>query len=332
MFSLARPFPPGAVVRDAGEDDGQAIERIEAGSGIEHPDGSRLTTVLGTSLIELTRMMEGGRAWIVEIDGQPAACDACAVRRVRHEGRTARLLYRHHTRVLPAFRRLGLNEALASRLGELDRTELLTEAAAVHVDPNNSVIKEWSPTPAWKTWPFRAFLPCAVLAGPPAGRPATPADASAVSQWINALHGEEALFLPYGEATLGERLSRRPHSYGWSQLLVGDGAVVGVWNAAERATLERAGTGAEFRRAWVLDYGFQPERGTDELERLIRSWCDRLHREGVTHLSIFGCRGSRAETLIRSLADRVVDVEFQCVLPEPIDTEGFGVYVDHLYF
>jgi hypothetical protein len=243
-----------------------------------------------------------------------------------------RLLYRHHTRVLPSFRRLGLNDALAARAGELGQTELRSAVNVVYVDPNNSAIKAWTRIPAWRSRPIRAFLSCAALAGPAAGRIATAHDCALIADVLNALHDREALYVPYDSSRLTERLSRRPLAYGWSQLLVGSGAVLGVWNAAERATLETPSGRLERRRAFVLDYGFLPGGGLDEFERLIRSSCRRLDAEGITHLSIFCSRGSPAEALIRSLAEQVVDVEFLCGLREPESAGLSGVYVDHLYF
>lgn len=51
FFRVARPFPSGASVREATEADGEAIAEIEAGSGIEREDGSRVTTILGSGLV-----------------------------------------------------------------------------------------------------------------------------------------------------------------------------------------------------------------------------------------------------------------------------------------
>lgn len=95
---------------------------------------------------------------------------------------------------------------------------------------------------------------------------------------------------------------------------------------------EGGGARSEHRRAFVLDYGFRPDGGLAEFERLLRLYCTSLQRQGVTELSIFCARGSPAEALIRALADHVVDVEFQCALPEPAGAAESGVYVDHLHF
>ena len=82
----------------------------------------------------------------------------------------------------------------------------------------------------------------------------------------------------------------------------------------------------------MLDYGLLADSPVTELEGLLRDWCSRLVAEGTTHLSLFFRRGSRAEPLFTSLAEQVVEVEFQCGLAEPATSVETGVYVDHIYF
>ena len=85
-------------------------------------------------------------------------------------------------------------------------------------------------------------------------------------------------------------------------------------------------------RGLVLDYGFLPDRGTDDLEALIRTWCARARDAGITHLSIFSSPPSPGTRTIVRLADRIEEFDFSFGEQEPIDLDERGVYVDAVYF
>jgi hypothetical protein len=333
-FFLARELPPGATLRTATEADLATLVAIEQATGIARGDGSRVTTSRGERFFDWVRLQGDCRVVLVEVDGAPAACDAIAVRLAAYQGRPVRLFYRHHTRVLPGYRRLGLNEAMAGllNLAALERPDVY--GGYVYVDPQNTVIQEWSPTPAWRLRPFRALLDCRRLGGADAGRSAIPADATRIAALLNAAHGSEELYLAFDGPLLADRLSRTPERYGFAQLRLGTRAVVGCFDAGESVRVEDA-AGAVVsarRRAHVLDYGFEGATGLDELEALLRAECARLAATGTTHLSLFSCDGAPAATRLRALADEVIEVEFQSWIAEPHDLPQRGLFVDPVYF
>lgn len=296
----------------------------------------------GARFFDQQRLMDASRLFLAEADGLPVACDAVGVQRARVGGRPVTLLYRHHVRVLPSHQRLGLNDAFSARVNEFAQTEARPDDGYVYTDPRNEGVREWQASerspwrvlgvPAWTYRPFRALLGCEALAGPPAGRPATRADAPRIVALLNACHQREEMYLPYDEERLARRVARLPDQYGWAELWLEGDAVVGVWEAGERCTREEQGRSTESVRAYVLDYGLDPRCGRGDLERVLRAWCTRLRDRGVTHLSIFSSPASPGADVIRDLAETVLEVQFQSRLPEPPDVAARGFYVDHVYY
>jgi len=335
FWSVRRPLPPGATLRRATESDGDAIAAVERACPIERDDGSRVTLVRGSSLLDQVRLAEWGGIWLVEEDGSPIACDGRLAHHTRIGRRDVSLVYRFHTRVKPSHRRLGLNETLAVMLAE----EQLQAFGAgdgfyVYVDPRNQVIRDWSRTPAWRPRPLRALLRCDAVAEPSAARPAIPTDAARIAALLDSAHNGEELYLPRAAEAIIQRLTRAPERYGFKHMWIDEFAVVGVWEDGEERTLERDGALDVSVRATVLDWGFA--RGTVEglrsLERLLRSWCAHLASRGFTHLSLFFSHASPAAPILARLAESVIDVEFQCTVAEPATATRLGLHVDPIYY
>lgn len=333
---------PGIRIRCATAADADAIAAIERGSALVRDDGVRLTVVRGARLFDQLRLMDRSQVFLAEADGAAVACDAVAVHCARVGGRPLRLLYRHHVRVLPEYRQRGLNQAFSARVREFALAEPRVDDGYVYTDPHNALVQQWQASrsgsqtwgsaPAWSHRPFRALLRCEDVAGDPVGRAARHGEASRIAALLNACHEREEMFLPYDEDRLAQRLGRLPDQYGWTQLWLEQDAVVGVWEADERCIRDENGRSTESVRAYVLDYGFEPQRGLPGFERLLRAWCARLAERGVTHLSIFSSPASPGSVLIRDLAETIAEARFQSRLPEPPGVAERGFYVDHVYF
>jgi hypothetical protein len=214
------------------------------------------------------------------------------------------------------------------------RAGVVGDGFYVYVDPRNQVIRDWSPTPAWRARPLRALLRCDAVGGPAAGRPATPTDTARIAALFASAHEGEELYLPRAAERVAERLTRVPDRYGFRQVWVDESAAVGVWEDREERALERDGALDESVRATVLDWGFSRDKaeGLGSLERLLRSWCAHLASRNVTHLSLFFSHASPAAPILRRLAESVIDVEFQCTVPEPSTAMEFGLHVDPIYY
>ena len=332
LFAFSRELPPSVRIREASAVDEAALEAIERASPITQADGTRVTIVRGRAYFDQMRLMERCLAYVAEDDGRPIGFDALALHDARMLGQRVRVAYRHHTRVSADHQRIGLNEALIAYRQERICREPAVQVFYVYVDPSNEVIRGWSPTPPWSLRPFRAHLRCDAVAVPTVGRPAVEGDLAAAAAWMNTLHGPAEMFLPYDVVRLRQRLARNPTQYGFPQIRLTDGAVVGVWDAQEHIVRESAAGASESLRAWVLDYGIASPSALGALEQLLRSWCGELAARGVTHLSLFCHDASPAAPLVRDLAETIAPVEFQSSVPEPADLAARGLYVDPIYW
>lgn len=331
-YAFSRELPSSVRIREATAADEAALEAIERESPITQADGTRITIVRGRSYFDQMRLMERCLAFVAEDDGRPVAFDAMALHDARMNGSSVRVGYRHHTRVSRDHQRLGLNEALIAYRQELMLREPALQGFYVYVSPSNEAIRGWSPTPAWSLRPFRAHLRCDAVAGPIVGRPAVEGDLAVAAAWMNTLHGLAEMFMPYDVGRLRERLARHPKQYGFPQLRLAEGAVVGVWDAQERIVREGAAGRSESLCAWVLDYGIASPDALGALDHLLRSWCGELTARGVTHLSLFSHDASPAAPLVRDLAETIAPSEFQSSVPEPADLAARGLYVDPIYW
>jgi hypothetical protein len=207
------------------------------------------------------------------------------------------------------------------------------DGAFAYADPANEAIKAaLGGFPVWSVRPFRADLDCVRLAGPTVGRRAEPSDAARIVDLVNSCHRREGFFAPYTVGTLEDRLSRVPEAYSWQHLQLTGSAVMGTWLCGERRTVVDGERRHESIRGLVLDYGFDPDGDTDDLERLIRHWCGCACLAGITHLSIFSSPLSPGSETIRDLADRIEEFDFSFDEREPDDLDARGVYVDPIYF
>ena len=182
---------------------------------------------------------------------------------------------------------------------------------------------------------LRARIHTEDMAGPAAGRAATPADAARIVDILNTSRGREEMYLPYTLESLGSRLSKDPSLYTWDDVWLGDGAVVGVWPVGDkvRTIITKDGVSTESRPGYVLDYGFEPG-AEDEFELLLRAWCDWLQSRGMDRLSILTSEGSAGCGVIRTMTDDVEQLVMNTSppIPPPDDLTVRGLYADHIYF
>ncbi|MCH8850348.1 MAG: hypothetical protein IIC89_05930 [Chloroflexi bacterium] len=240
---IQRALDPDVTVRKATAADAPALAEIERRCPIQLGD-TAITYDRGDDYFAFARLMEDVTVGLAFDAGVPAAINCCAVHSVRIGGVEQRVKTAIHTRVLPAHQRKGLWGAVNRVLNEsYPDGSYACSRAYVSID-NAAMQRGFKDTPGkWQVRALRALLDCAALAGPPAGRPATPADAARIVELLNACHDAEEHFLPYTVASLTARLERAPRQYSWERLRLTDDAVVGVWPAGEnvRVIIERDG-------------------------------------------------------------------------------------------
>jgi GNAT superfamily N-acetyltransferase len=318
-------------VREATEAEAAILADIERRCPIVLGD-TKVTYDRGEDYLAFARLMEDHAIGMALVDGVPAASSCGAKHQVRVGGVVRPIVTLSHLRVLPEYQRHGIwrpvHRALGRRWADVDATNVYI--AADNADMRRSVTH----SSRWSVPVLRMQLSCSALAGPPVGRPATPADAPAIIERLNTFHGSEEMFAPYSSESLTARLERAPRQYSWDKVWMTDGALAGVWPAGDslRVVSETGGVRTESVRGVVLDYGCAPA-AEGELESLLRAWCGWIGQRGMDTLSIFTSPASPGVELLRSLARDVETFDMWAPrIADPAGTDGRGLYVDPIYF
>jgi hypothetical protein len=319
-------------VREATPADGPILADVERRCPIELDD-SRYWFDRGDDYFAFARLMEDCTVGLAFVDGAPAAVTCGARHTVRIGGEPKAIVTVSHLRVLPEHQRKGLWGA-ANRVLDKYWPEVAGSNAFIAVD-NAGMRHGFRHTPdKWPTTVLAVRISTASAAGPPHGRPATPADADAIVGRLNAFHGDEEMFVPYTAQSLAARLERAPDLYGWDNLWLADGAIAGVWPAgrARRMVTERGGRQTFSEPGVMLDYAFEP--GCEAaFEALVRAWCGPLAARAMNRLTILTSPNSPGVDLLRSLADEVEAFNhWSPGVPPPADAVGRGLYIDPIYF
>ncbi len=328
-----RELDADVEVRKAVESDAAALAEIERRCPIVMA-GKSMYFDRGADYFASNRLMEQATVGIAFVDGKPAAASCGALHQIRVGGVVRSLVTVTHLRVLPEHQRKGLwgavNRAFDHYFDDVDgsRAYISVENAGMQHGFTNTPNK-------WSQPVYRMQLATAKLAGPAAGRNATPADARAIVEIMNRCHEREEQYLPYTETSFAARVARSPRDYSWSRVRMTDRAVVGVWLAGEslKVVRESDGTLTESRPAIVIDYGFLPG-GEHDFEALLRGWCAGANARELDIVSIFSSDASPGHALLRSLASAVEPFfVWTPGIEEPAGSaEKNGIYVDPIYF
>jgi hypothetical protein len=294
--------------------------------------GDRTTVVYdrGQDFLAFSRLMEENICFVAERGGDLLGIACGAAHTVRIGGGHHRVMLLHHLRVPVEHRKGGVFSTINGHV--FGAYEGRTDAAYGYTALDNAEAMRIGGPGTWSTGVYRVVLDCELLAGPPVGRTATPDDAARIVEILNACHEREEVYLPYTLESFTTRLERAPDLYTWSDVLVADGAVLGVWPTGTHVTVDEGGSGRETVRAVALDYGFVGDGGPDEFEALLRSSCARLGDQGHTELTFVASEASPNYALLDRLATRVDAFAFRMGVPEPPGTPERGVYVDAIYF
>ncbi len=331
-FDIERKHDFELGFREATPDDAELLSDLESRCPIVMGDTS-VHFERGTHYWDGLRLMDDVSVGLASVDGVPAAVSCGAYREVRIGGAMKKMVVVSHLRVLPEHQRKGLwgaaNRVLNKYWDRVDGSQ-----AYIAVD-NLAMQHGFTGTPnKWGQVVERLLLDTAALAGPPAGRPATPADAAEIAARLNAIHDAEEMFVPYTAETLTARLTRAPQLFSWDRVWLTDKAVVGVWPAgdAQKVVTATAGVRTVSVSAVVLDYAFAPG-GEAELEALLRAWCGWLAPKGMDTLVIYTSPASPGTALLNRLA-RSNDRFFTWTpgIEVPPGSEGRGLYTDAIYF
>jgi GNAT superfamily N-acetyltransferase len=247
-----RELDANVEVRKAVESDAAAFAEIERRCPIV-TGGKSMYFDRGTDYFASNPVDEEATVGIAFVDGKPAAASCGALHKIRVGGAVRPLVTVTHLRVLPEHQRKGLWAAV-NRIVDHYFDEVDGSRAYISVE-NAGMQHGFTNTPnKWSKPTYRMQLATANLAGPPAGRDATPGDAGAIVEIMNRCHEREEQYLPYTEASFAARVKRWPKDYSWSRVRMTDRAAVGVW-ARRRIAEGGAGVGRRSHRVSARDHG-----------------------------------------------------------------------------
>lgn len=315
-------------IRKADATDSAALNDLE----VRAPMTLGTTTLVydrGEDFLAFSRLMEENVCFVAERDGELLGLACGAAHDCRVGGQAYRVMLLHHLRVPVEHRKGGIFSTLNGYV--FASYEGRTDGAYGYTAVDNAEAMRIGGPGTWRAGVWRAVVPCEPNAGPAHGRPATPDDAGAIVAILNECHDREEMYLPYTVESLTARLERAPELYTWHDLLLGDGAVLGVWPAGMRVVTDDDGRRTESVRAVTLDHGFVAG-AEGELERLLGATCSTLRDAGHTELMMLTSQGSPNHGLVQRLATTLDPFAFRMAVPEPDGTVDRGVYVDPVYF
>lgn len=338
---LALEPAPGVTVREAQVDDGPAIIELERRCPVV-TGGVEVTYDRGQDYFAQHRIMGNHLQSVAEYEGRIVGTFADSLRPLRIGGEVRESTYRFHLRVDPACRGMAIFPTLNGH-----QSELLWEASpnlrrcitSYQAAENETVAKTAGPAQQSQVWSLpieRLLVDCARAASRSAsasvGRPATPEDAPRVAAMLSASHAGEELAPVFDVAHVTTRLGRSPADYSWEHLLIGERAVVGVWDQRLGVTKRYEDGRCEHSvRAVALDWGCEPG-AEDELLDLVRTWCARLAAGGTSHLSIFTSPPSPGRSALQALSPVIEPYRILVGAPEPSGIAERGIYVDPVWF
>jgi hypothetical protein len=321
------------AIRPARDEDGEALRDVSRQAVLDLGDEA-VSIDPGPDYFGSSRLM-GPEAYtyVVTFEDRPVGIHGGVTYPVRVDGQEGRWLLIAHSRLLPEYSGGGLWGRLNGAVYAHVPFQELSGSAA-YVDPRNAkALRLGGAEHPWEVRPVRLLLDCALLAGPPAGRPAGPADLGHIVSVLNAFHGDEELYVPYTPERLTARLNHAPELYSVGDIWITERAVLGVWRAGQIRTRTRVdGRASSSRRAAVLDFGWLPGAEA-EFEALVHAWCAVLAGEGYDHVGIFTSPSSPGfELLERRCSDREPYLLCAPGTEEPAGASKNGLYVDPVYF
>ncbi len=327
-LSWSRPPPEGVSIRVATPDDIPALAELERECPIV-TDGGRSFATFRPNLAEMFALQGGLHMLVAERDRRLVAMSGSAFRDVVIDGAVRTFRLSQLMSVRPTERNHNLTHCFGRYEMELFAPQ--ADYFYAHVDEGNAALVHslrGMMRYDWKRRVKNLFFECAPAEAPSFGRSATSSDLPRIAALMNAAHMSKAMYSPSTADTLAARLSRTPN-YGLAQLLVSDHAAIGVWQSGEQIE-DRKPTGVTRRRlATILDYGFEGDRGLDELGRLVTSAAARCAARGATHLALFTDDVSPEFMRLAPLAVSIDSFIFRCRRSEP--TDRCSLYTDAVF-
>jgi len=328
-FFVGRAPPPGVVVRRARPQEYEAIAEIIRDAPVV--TGERSFSIWLRRLHEIIGMQGDARVTVAErqSDGKLVAARLSAVREVILMGEPLTCAMAYQAAVLPEARGHGIENAL---LAPIYRS--LWERVDVgfgYVDAGNRAILQamGERTPLW-TNTVRQIGIRAAADQSAFGRPASSADAPRILELLTRTHGQEELHPHYSHDWVARRFGTLA-SYGFDAVQMTDHAMLGLWSSGDMVVDVSPLRQRHARFAYIVDYGFDGDKGLDDLQRLIADARACAAKAGCTHVIAYTSEGSPGRAALGELAEFDDEMLLTIRLPEPTTISETGIYTDPFF-
>ena len=314
---FAKAVADDVAVRAAAPSDSSRLNDLEVRAPMTIGGHTTVVYDRGDDFLAFTRLMEENICFVGHRADELLGLACGAAHPVTIGGNEYRVMLLHHLRVPVEHRKGGVFSTLNGHV--FGAYHGRTDGAYGYTALDNAEAMRIGGPGTWSVKVHRVVLDCGTLAGDAFGRIATKGDADQIVDIINACHRGEEAFHPYTIESLRARLERAPDLYTWEHLRLSDDAVVGVWPARIRVTMDDGTTRSEDVRAVVLDHGFRAGSG-DQFESLLRAHCAELAADGHTELMTLTSEPSPNFPVVSTLAKRMDPFAFRMAVPEPPGT------------
>ena len=327
----ARDLPDDIVIRPAEDADAAALNDLEVRAPMTLGEGTTVVYDRGADFLGFSRLMDENVCFVAERAGELLGIACGAAHQVRIGGQEHRVMLLHHLRVPVEHRKLGVFSTLNGYVFGFYEGRI--DGAYGYTALDNAEAMRINGPGTWETGVFRCIVPTTGATASGTAPSATAEDIDTIIDVLNRCHEQEEVFLPYSADSWRSRLERDPELYSWSDVRVRDGAVLGVWPAGLRVSVQEPGasTTSKAVRAVALDHGFLPGHEASFVGLLDDVRAD-LATRGHTELAFVLSEASPAFPLVAPLATRMEPFAFRMAIPEPAGTVERGVYVDTVYF
>jgi hypothetical protein len=286
-FAVLPRLTDGLDVRLLTPDDTTSLNDLEKAAAIERDDGTEVVAEHHAPVADRQRLVPG-RCTLGVFAGSRLVAVQAVVTTTTHLGGAERVVaVNGHSRSDPGVR--GTGSLLHLVMRQYLRLWSGIDQAVSFVDIRNGTGLRLSFGDPWPRRTHRLFLPVETLAAQ-RDQSITPGrfEPGRAAALLNHTHGGNALYQPHTTGRLKARLAAAPDLYGPGTWLQTPNAALGYLTHGETRTYRRPGLAPLTRRlAPVVDYGFDGERGREELGALLTEAACRLQPSGVTHLALF---------------------------------------------
>jgi hypothetical protein len=328
--------PQDVAVRDAVAEDRSALRALELATPVTH-DGFEIAYDRPDPFAQDRLRERPTLRCVAEIDGRVVGSHTDAFHVLNLDAGPVPIVYRQNSRVLPDVQGKGVMPAMNAFQAERLFRDGIDREVLAFLARGNEKVRTWTQgtsagrQPTWRVPIVRYTLDVQALS--PSGDTwmGSPADAAHVCALLNATHSHSVFWPGEPREWFPRRMTLAPADYTWTDLVVSNHAVVGIWDAGWTVVRSTGESRTRHRVATILDWGFDDP---DSFVSTLAAACRIASARGITRLYAFGGPPAPGCAILddHCTTAESFDIFTGTRLPEPHRATTDGLYIDPLYF